>query len=142
MLSSYLKEAICKLSKLIDITKLDIQSLSNAQNEQIFQRLPLKEALIKEFEQSKNLIDSHMLQLKNQHPDQELSSLLEDEILDLLSTLKTSLKELKELNNGYARSVHAVSEFYTSLLRRIVPHENNGYGGYAKPQQNFLAIQV
>lgn len=142
MLYQSLEEAISKLAKLIEITKLDIESLANAQNETIFQRLPLKESLIKEFEQKKTLIDTQMLQLKNQNPHQEFSELLGRDILDLLDTLKSLLKELKNLNNGYARSVHAVGEFYTSLLRRIVPHENNGYGGYAKPQQNFLTIQV
>ncbi|MCE3046908.1 hypothetical protein [Helicobacter kayseriensis] len=142
MLQESLKEAIQKLSELIEMTKLDIESLSQAQNDQIFRRLPLKETLIREFEQKKAIIDSQMLQLKHKNPDQELSVLLGQEILDLLDILKTHLKQLKELNNGYARSVHAVGEFYTSLLRRIVPHENSGYGGYAKPQQNFLTIQV
>lgn len=142
MLQQSLQEAIHKLSKLIEITKLDIESLSQAQNDQIFHRLPLKEALIKEFEQKKTMIDSQMLQLKNQNPEQELSVILGQEILELLDILKTHLRELKELNSGYARSVHAVGEFYTSLLRRIVPHESSGYGGYAKPQQNFLTIQV
>ncbi|GAA7258213.1 hypothetical protein HpCK38_16380 [Helicobacter pylori] len=60
----------------------------------------------------------------------------------MLEELKLSLKELKELNSGYARSVYAVNEFYTSLLRKIIPHENSGYGGDAKPQQSFLTIQV
>lgn len=142
MLSQLLKEAIEKLSKLIEITKLDVQCLLNAEHEQIFQRLSLKEALIKEFEEKKSLIDFQMLTLKNQNPTQELSSFLSDEVLALLDELKKTLLELKEINNGYAKSVYAVGEFYTSLLRKIVPHESSGYGGYAKPQQNFLAIQV
>lgn len=142
MLNQSLRDAIQKILNLIEITKLDIQDIAQAHNEQIFQRLPIKEALIKEFEQRKSGIDSQILQLKNQNPNQELATLLGEEILDLLEELKSTLKELKELNNGYARSVHAVGEFYTSLLRKIVPHENSGYGGYAKPQQNFLTIQV
>lgn len=142
MLSQLLKEAIEKLSKLVEVTRLDTQCLLQANHEQIFQRLPLKEKLIREFEEKKNLIDFQMLTLKNQNPTQELSSFLSDEVLLLLDELKKTLLELKEINNGYAKSVYAVGEFYTSLLRKIVPHENSGYGGYAKPQQNFLAIEV
>lgn len=142
MLGQLLRDAIDELAKLIEITKADVQALLDADHDQIFQRLPLKEALIKRFEEKKSLIDSQMLALKNQNPTKEISSFLSDEVLDLLGDLKTALLELKEINNGYAKNVYAVGEFYTSLLRRIVPHENSGYGGYAKPQQNFLVVQV
>lgn len=142
MLSQLLKEAIEKISKLIEVTSLDVQCLSQANHEQIFQRLSLKEKLIKEFEEKKHLIDFEMLTLKKQNPAKELSSFLSDDILALLDELKKGLFELKELNNGYAKSVYAVGEFYTSLLRKIVPHESSGYGGYARPQQNLLAIEV
>lgn len=142
MLNQSLQNIVHTIQKLIEMTKLDIQSLSQAENESIFQRLPIKEALLKEFERQKTLIDSQMLELKKQHPNQEFSEVLGQEILDLLDQFKQSLQELKELNHGYARSVYAVGEFYTSLLRKIVPHENLGYGGYSKPQQSFLTIQV
>ncbi len=142
MLDQSLRDIIHTIQKLIETTKLDIQSLAQADNEPIFQRLALKETLLKEFDKQKNLIDSQMLALKNKHPNQEFAEVLGQDILDLLDQFKQSLQELKELNHGYARSVYAVSEFYTSLLRKIVPHENLGYGGYAKPQQSFLTIQV
>ena len=142
MLHQYLKDAICELNKLIELTQTDIADLSEAKNEVIFQRLPYKESLIKSFEQKKSLIDSAMVALRDNNPQKSLSDLLDQEALDLLDELKISLKNLKELNKGYAKSVYAVNEFYTSLLRKIVPHENNGYGGYAKPQQSFLTIQV
>ncbi|RDU70541.1 hypothetical protein [Helicobacter brantae] len=142
MLHQYLKDAICELKKLIELTQTDIADLSEAKNEVIFQRLPYKESLIKSFEQKKSLIDSAMVTLRDNNPQKSLSDLLDQEALDLLDELKIALKELKELNKGYAKSVYAVNEFYTSLLRKIVPHENNGYGGYAKPQQSFLTIQV
>lgn len=142
MLHQYLKDAICELKKLIGLTQTDIADLCEAKNEAIFQRLPHKESLIKSFEQKKSLIDSTMVALRDQNPHQSLSDLLDQEALDLLDELKTALRELKELNKGYAKSVYAVNEFYTSLLRKIVPHESNGYGGDAKPQQSFLTIQV
>lgn len=142
MLHQYLNDAICELNKLIELTKTDIADLSEAKNEVIFQRLPYKESLIKSFEQKKSLIDSSMVALRDQNPHKSLSDLLDQEALDLLDDLKVALKELKELNKGYAKSVYAVNEFYTSLLRKIVPHESSGYGGYAKPQQSFLTIQV
>lgn len=142
MLHQYLRETISKLSKLIEITKLDIADLKEAKNETIFQRVPIKETLIKDFEKQKALVDSQMVQLRDQNPHKELSELLDQETLDLLDELKSALKELKEVNSGYARSVYAVNEFYTSLLRKIIPHENAGYGGYAKPQQSLLTVQV
>lgn len=142
MLHQYLKDAVFELKKLIELTQTDIADLSEAKNEVIFQRLPYKESLIKSFEQKKSLIDSAMVALRDNNPQKSLSDLLDQEALDLLDELKIALKELKELNKGYAKSVYAVNEFYTSLLRKIVPHENNGYGGYAKPQQSFLTIQV
>lgn len=142
MLHQYLKDAICELKKLIELTQTDIADLSEAKNEEIFQRLPYKESLIKSFEQKKSSIDSAMVALRDNNPHKTLQDLLDQEALDLLDELKIALRELKELNKGYAKSVYAVNEFYTSLLRKIVPHENNGYGGYAKPQQSFLTIQV
>lgn len=142
MLHQYLKDAICELKKLIELTQTDIADLSEAKNEEIFQRLPYKESLIKSFEQKKSSIDSAMVALRDNNPHKTLQDLLDQEALDLLDELKVALRELKELNKGYAKSVYAVNEFYTSLLRKIVPHENNGYGGYAKPQQSFLTIQV
>lgn len=142
MLHQYLKDAICELKKLIELTQTDIADLSEAKNEEIFQRLPYKETLIKSFEQKKSSIDSAMVALRDNNPHKTLQDLLDQEALDLLDELKVALRELKELNKGYAKSVYAVNEFYTSLLRKIVPHENNGYGGYAKPQQSFLTIQV
>lgn len=142
MLHQYLKDAICGLKKLIELTQTDIADLSEAKNEAIFQRLPHKESLIKTFEQKKSAIDSSMVALRDQNPQKPLSELLDQEALDLLEELKITLRELKDLNMGYAKSVYAVNEFYTSLLRKIVPHESSGYGGYAKPQQSFLIIQV
>ncbi|RDU68203.1 hypothetical protein CQA62_06425 [Helicobacter cholecystus] len=142
MLHQYLKDAILELKKLIELTHKDINDLSEAKNEEIFNRLPTKENFIKAFEQKKSMIDRCMVDLRDTNPNQPLSDLLDQEALNLLEELKLSLKELKELNSGYARSVYAVNEFYTSLLRKIIPHENSGYGGDAKPQQSFLTIQV
>lgn len=142
MLHQYLKDAILELKKLIKLTQTDIADLSEAKNEEIFKRLPTKENLIKAFEQKKAMIDRTMVELRDKNPNQSLADLLDQEALDLLEELKGSLRELKDLNSGYARSVYAVNEFYTSLLRKIVPHESNGYGGDAKPQQSFLTIQV
>lgn len=142
MLHQYLKDAILELKKLIELTHKDINDLSEAKNEEIFNRLPTKENFIKAFEQKKSMIDRCMVDLRDTNPNQPLSDLLDQEALNLLEELKLSLKELKELNSGYTRSVYAVNEFYTSLLRKIIPHENSGYGGDAKPQQSFLTIQV
>ena len=112
MLHQYLKDAILELKNLIELTQRDVADLSEAKNEEIFQRLPQKENLIKSFEQKKSMIDRSMVELRDKNPSKSLSELLDQEALDLLDKLKLSLKELKDLNAGYARSVYAVNEFY------------------------------
>ena len=47
MLHQYLKDAILELKNLIELTRRDVADLSEAKNEEIFQRLPQKENLIK-----------------------------------------------------------------------------------------------
>ncbi|ANV98533.1 hypothetical protein BBW65_06875 [Helicobacter enhydrae] len=142
MLYQYLQDAISKIEHLIALTQEDIQDLSQARNDAIFKRVSIKDALVKSFEDAKGQIDREMLRLRNQNPEKSLADLLDSEVRDLLEVMKEKLRILKDINSGYAKSVYAVNEFYTSLLRKIVPHESSGYGGYAKPQQSFLMVEV
>ncbi|MCI7484943.1 MAG: hypothetical protein PUJ79_07475 [Helicobacter sp.] len=128
MLEQYLQGAITDLQQLIDITHQDIADIQIANNEAIFSRNESKNSLIKSFEQKKILIEEEMQQLMDKNPQDKLQDLLPPEVDKGLDTLRKVLVELKKLNSAYAQSVFAVSEFYSSLLTRLIPHEENGYG--------------
>lgn len=127
MLEQYLQGATIDLQELIKLTQNDIADIQVANNEAIFARNETKNALIKSFEQKKSLMQQEMHQLLKDNPHQELADLLSKEVHAGLDSMRDALKELKKLNGAYAQSVYAVSEFYTSLLMRLVPHEENGY---------------
>lgn len=127
MLEQYLQGATIDLQELIKLTQNDIADIQVANNEAIFARNETKNALIKSFEQKKSLMQQEMHQLLKDNPHQELADLLSEEVHAGLDSMRDALKELKKLNGAYAQSVYAVSEFYTSLLMRLVPHEENGY---------------
>ena len=55
--------------------------------------------------------------------------------------MRDTLSELKTINSNYARSVFAVSEFYNSLIQRVIPHENDGYDQH-RQQSHLLKIQA
>lgn len=142
MLHNYLRGAVSDLKSLIELTTLDVEDIRVANHENIFGRNSKKQELIKTFEAKKNLIDQEMLSLKNQFPDKTLSDLIDDEAGELLNEMKKNLQELKNLNTSYARIVFAVSEFYNSLIQKIIPHEMSDYKGNKTPQSNFLKVQA
>lgn len=142
MLHNYLRGAVSDLRSLIELTTLDVEDIRVANHENIFGRNSKKQELIKTFEAKKNLIDQEMLSLKNQFPDKTLSDLIDDEAGELLNEMKKNLQELKNLNTSYARIVFAVSEFYNSLIQKIIPHEMSDYKGNKTPQSNFLKVQA
>lgn len=142
MLHNYLRGAVSDLRSLIELTTLDVEDIRVANHENIFGRNSKKQELIKTFEAKKNLIDQEMLSLKNQFPDKTLSELIDDEAGELLNEMKKNLQELKNLNTSYARIVFAVSEFYNSLIQKIIPHEMSDYKGNKTPQSNFLKVQA
>lgn len=142
MLHNYLRGAVSDLKSLIELTTLDVEDIRVANHENIFGRNSKKQELIKTFEAKKNLIDQEMLNLKNQFPDKTLSDLIDDEAGELLNEMKKNLQELKNLNTSYARIVFAVSEFYNSLIQKIIPHEMSDYKGNKTPQSNFLKVQA
>lgn len=142
MLHNYLRGAVSDLKSLIELTTLDVEDIKVANHENIFGRNSKKQELIKTFEAKKNLIDQEMLSLKNQFPDKTLSDLIDNEAGELLNEMKKNLQELKNLNTSYARIVFAVSEFYNSLIQKIIPHEMSDYKGSKTPQSNFLKVQA
>ena len=114
MLQQYLDGAIADVNSLIDLTNQDIADIQVANNEAIFSRNTQKNSLIKSFEQKKSLMEQEMQKLIQSHDNKPLAEILqlEPEIDKGLGDLRQSLQSLKDLNNAYAKSVFAVSEFY------------------------------
>ena len=142
MLHHYLKGAVADIKQLIELTLLDISDIKEANHEKIFNRNLEKQPLIVSFENKKNMAQQEILALKAQNPDSDLDTLLDDEASSLLGEMKQGLQDLKEVNSNYARMVFAVSEFYSSLMQRIFPHEITGYGAPQRMQSTFLKIEA
>lgn len=141
MLHTYINGAIADLKALIELTQLDNADIQIANHEAIFERLDQKNTLVKAFEDKKSLIQQEMLILCNKNPHKSLQDLLDEETNNLLDIMRDTLSELKTINSNYARSVFAVSEFYNSLIQRVIPHENDGYDQH-RQQSHLLKIQA
>lgn len=142
MLLHHLTSAVEDLKKLIEITQQDIEDIKEAKQDAQFDRIPIKDEVIKSFESKKAMIDHEISKLMTENPDGELPELLNDEEHQALDDLKESLAELREVNQRYAKLVLTVSSFYNTLLERIVPTEMNGYNKVASKHQAFLEVRV
>lgn len=141
MLHTYIKGAVDDLKSLIELTQLDYADIQVANHEAIFARVEQKDNFVKEFESKKTLLYQEMILLREKNPHKSLQELLDSEANTLLDSMRACLEELKMLNNNYARCVFAVSEFYNSLIQRVIPHENDGYEK-ERPQSHLLRIQA
>ena len=143
MVMQYLQGAIADLHALIDYTKQDIESIKLAKHDEIFERNPKKDALIKEFETKKSLISQEMLALKNNNPQKEIKDLIDSRTQELFEEMSQALKELKKLNSSYAQIVFAVSEFFTSLMDKLIPKETQTYSDKkSTPQSSINLLQI
>lgn len=128
MLKHYLSESLRNLDELINLTKNDIASIKDARHSELFSNTTQKESFINGFESSKRAIDNELRRLVSQ--GMELGSVLDDNDQEQLELLKIKLKELKDLNRRLAKMVVAVSEFYNSLLTRLLPQDKQMSVGY------------
>ena len=141
MLDYYLKGAIEDIETLIKITNEDIEQIIEAQHEQIFERTAIKEDLIKSFQNKKSLIDNELMKIKEEYGEITKENIPQD-VLELLDTLSERFTELKDVNKKYAKFVLSVTEFYNSLLDKVIPKkETNGYGN-KKFQSSFLKVKA
>jgi len=69
-------------------------------------------------------------------------TLLPQEEQDQLTHLKEKLLALKALNKHYAKLVLSVSEFYNSLLERMVPVEMHGYQKVTPKHRSLLEVHA
>ena len=142
MLSHYLDKALSDLDQLIALTQTDIDDIKLAKHELIFDRSKIKEELISSFQNRKAMIDNEISKLMEAYPNRELEHLLSEEDQDHLKSLKDKLFDLKSLNKRYAKLVLTVSEFYNSLLERMVPTEMNGYEKVAQKHRSLLEVRA
>lgn len=145
MVIQYLQGAIEDLRTLIDYTKQDIESIKAARHDEIFERNVKKDALVKEFETKKSLISQEMLTLKSKNPKKDIKDLIDSRTQELFDEMSDTLKELKKLNSNYAQIVLAVSEFFTSLMDKLIPKETQSYSDKKSTPSasiNLLQIEV
>lgn len=146
MLIQYLQGAIQDLHTLISYTQLDIQAIKRADHDEIFTRNIQKDALIKEFEIKRSLLDQEVRTLMEKDPHKNMAEVIGQEAVDLFGVMRESLNELKRINSDYARMVFAVSEFFTSLMDRLIPKDLPAYGENRRistpKQASFLQVQA
>ena len=116
MIKKYLNASIECLAKIIALTKEDIENIKQAKHDEVGPHSELKTKLLTAFETNKKALDAELVKLASKHAEKNIAELLDDEIKDKLSELRTVLLELKDINREYAKSVVVVKEFFDSLL--------------------------
>ncbi|MDD7600341.1 MAG: flagellar export chaperone FlgN [Campylobacter sp.] len=104
------------LAKIIALTKEDIENIKQAKHDEVGPHSELKTKLLTAFETNKKALDAELVKLASKHAEKNIAELLDDEIKDKLSELRTVLLELKDINREYAKSVVVVKEFFDSLV--------------------------
>ena len=142
MLTHHLQNALTDLDDLILMTQSDINDIKVAQHDPQFERLSMKEEKIKSFEAKKAMIDYEISSLISNHPDIELTELLNVQQHQLLEELKVKLFALYDVNKEYAKLVVIVSNLYNTFLERLVPTEMDGYNKVASKDSTILQVRV
>ena len=142
MLTHHLQSALKDLRELIEITQSDIKDIKKAQSDEQFDRLSIKEAKLKSFENKKAMIDHEISSLMSANPQKELPLLLNEEQHKLLDDFKEELSNLREINKRYAKLVLSVSHLYNTFLERLVPTEMQGYNKVASKDPSILEVRV
>jgi len=142
MLSHQLQSAIKNLETIIQLTQQDIEDTKAARHDALFERTKTKEEFILAFETKKSLIDNEIAKLIENNPNVELTDLLSDEQHKMLEEFKTLLTELRSVNKRLARMVLAVSEFYNSMLSKLLPTEMQGYQSVRSSKSGFMELRA
>jgi hypothetical protein len=142
MLTHYLKSANETLIKLIEITRADIEDVKQVKHDSFFARNKIKEEFVQDFAHQKSLADNELVKLSEANPTKQIQELLDDEQSELLDELRENLTILHQENKRLASIVISVSEFYNSLLNRLVPSEKIGYGNkYNRKESQYLHLE-
>ncbi len=142
MLAFHLESALKDLNDLIAMSQQDIEDIKQARHDAQFERIGLKEDVIKSFEHRKLMIDHEISKLMRRHPESDMATLLDDEQQASLQQLKSKLAELSDVNKKYAKMVLSVGTFYNALLERVIPTEMEGYDRVTSKDASFLKVRV
>ena len=142
MLSHQLESAIKNLETIINLTLQDIEDIKQARHDALFERMKTKEEFILTFETKKSLIDNEIAKLIENNPNTELSELISEAQHSLLEDFKGNLTKLKDVNKRLARMVLSVSEFYNSLLSKMLPTEMQGYQSVRSKRGGFMEMRA
>lgn len=147
----FLQDALEDIKALIAITEQDIADIKIANNDAIFARIPQKEELTASFVRKKEAYAQEVEErLRKEFPNATLEDLTYEDKQRLLgegasqytAALHDSLHLLKDLNLRFGKMSLAVSEFYSSLLSKIVPIEDRGYKKQSLGNASFLQAEV
>ncbi|TLD84106.1 hypothetical protein LS70_004345 [Helicobacter sp. MIT 11-5569] len=151
----FLQDALEDVKALIAITEQDIADIKVANNDAIFARIPQKEELTASFIRKKEAYAKEVEErLCAEFPNATLEDLTYEDKQRLLgegasqytAELHDSLSVLKDLNLRLGKMSLAVSEFYSSLLSKIVPVEDRGYKKQSQKQSlgnaSFLQTEI
>lgn len=147
----FLQDALEDIKALIAITEQDIADIKVANNNALFERIPQKEELIASFTRKKEAYAKSIEEkLKKEFPNSSLQDLTYENKQYLLgedaslytNALHENLEKLKTLNMNFGKMSLAVSEFYNSLLGKIVPIEEGGYKKQTLGNSSFLHTEV
>jgi len=141
MLTHYLQQANEILSNLIETTRNDIEDVKGAKHDNIFSRTKTKEELVRSFENHKSLIDNEIAKMAQDSGGVALDTILSSEQQSLLDDMREQLKILQQENKHFATMVIAVSEFYSSLINRLIPTEQIGYDAHKAKRASYLHIK-
>ncbi len=124
------------LSKLISITKNDIEYIKKAEHNKLFQNISKKERLAEQFSNLKNEIDA-ILAGRNK-PIEEIFDKNEAKEFELF---KHSLSEFNQLHKFFAKLSFSVTNFYNILLDKIKNKEHITYDKDSLPS-SILTIKA
>ena len=141
MLTHYLQTANELLSDLIETTQYDIEDIKQAKHENVFSRTKTKEELVKSFENHKSLIDNEIAKMVKESQAPSLENLLDEEQRSLLDAMRANLQTLQSINKRFASMVISVSNFYSSLINRLIPTEQIGYDNHRAKSASYLQIK-
>lgn len=141
MLTHYLQTANELLSDLIETTQYDIEDIKQAKHENVFSRTKTKEELVKSFENHKSLIDNEIAKMVKESQTPSLENLLDEEQRSLLDAMRANLQTLQSINKRFASMVISVSNFYSSLINRLIPTEQIGYDNHRAKSASYLQIK-
>jgi hypothetical protein len=138
MLTTKLQEAVQSLNSLIEITNIDMDNIKNARHTALFTNTSEKNKLLENFDECKAFVSEELYKIKVANGELSLT----EQQGELMEEMKTKLAHLKELNKNFAKLVLTVSEFYNSLLGRLLPTESNGYSSMMLKSASLLKVRV